>query len=87
METKIDKISKKLDADDDILLRIYIQVKENGYVSSEDMRRVVGIGIPCFTILSEILKVQKSEAHSMCSDGKVTFEDFEKMIDFYHKNI
>ena len=87
MEDKIKDIQKRLGVYDNLLLRIYKNVKENGCVSSEDMSWIVSMGIPGFTILSELLGVQKSEVHSMCYGGLVSFEYFEKMVKFYYKDM
>lgn len=64
---------------------IYLDVEKEGYLRAKHIHHFYSVGVDLYTILSEYLQIEKIEITEMVTQGKITFEIFDKSLKLYNQ--
>lgn len=76
--TKLGDVSAGLSIPIGELSQIYGKMKVAGVIQAEELNVLTERGIPIFSELAKVMKVNENQIKKMGSEGKITFSDLEK---------
>lgn len=88
IEEKIIKdICETMQTEPDELNYIFSKVKLLGYLSVQEFRHLVEMGIPIIEVLTNIMRISTDQAFSYIRDGKIPYSDLCVILGIFGQDI